>query len=186
MARARKLGPYQLGSIDPGNDKQARKCYVSYWRDSGLVLLEKINHLDFAKGLGHACEACALEAPIVYERGDDPAPPNTIVKINLAGGLLAGALSGGNVTTYEPKQWKGNAAKPPHHLAIWEELTPAERSLFPSPQGFDSVLDYINIGIDLNAPRYYKKPLRRYDAEVTNWLDSTGIGLVYLGRMPRP
>lgn len=193
MARAdggRRLGtPYQLGSIDPGNEEEARKCYVAYWHDSGLVQLEKLNHLDFAKGAaGSRCYACALETPVIYPNEKDPSPPNVIIGVNLAGCLLAGALAGGNVHTYRPKDWKGNRSKPPNHFDIWAELTPRERAIVnaeykPNAKDPEDVGAYIQRGIDLNSPRFYKKPLRQYSAGVTNYLDAIGVGFKHLGRM---
>ena len=173
----RKLGdPYDVCSIDPGNREKSRRCYLSYFNDSELQLMLSGSHESFAAGELPRAQRCVLETPIINR--DDAAPAITIVELNIAGALLAGAVGGGNVVTCTPKEWKGNRAKPPHHLEIWETLTPKERLLFPT-----DTLERIERGIDLNSIRYYKKPLRQYDFEVTNWLDSTGIGLVDLGRL---
>lgn len=190
----RKAGiPYDLASIDPDNDQETLRCYVGYWTSSELKKLAYFNHLDFAKGLGWQAHEVAVETPQIYMSGD-VVPPNVVVQLNIAGCLLAGAIAGGNVYTYNPHKWKGQRAKPPHHLEIWEELTPKERLLFPaeilSTVGKKrvklTVPEYIERGIELNAPRYYRKPLRQYDAAVTNQLDCAGIGLVHLGRLPKP
>lgn len=127
-----------------------------------------------------------IEKPQLYP-GSDEKDPNDCVDVFGAARLAEGFLRsrGGPIARYVfPNDWKGQMKKPPHHLRVWDVLTPAERAVFARDSGHDvdGVNDKIQRACQLLAA--YGK-VKEYSWQAHNLLDAVGLGLWHLKRTGR-
>jgi hypothetical protein len=181
------IGPLiELVSIDPGNEGGLGVCacaaferrkLVALWFQSysGPLIGTTWGDTQYPHGLYPGLFDAALEVPMIYPQGHER--PNDLIKLGIAGALLAASLGPRELTQYTPAEWKGQKAKPACHLILWEKLTPEERALFPE----DTEMRIMR-GVEVNAPRMYKQPLRNYSFKAHNLLDACAIGFHHMGR----
>lgn len=123
-----------------------------------------------------------IEKPRIYpySNGEDP---NDLIDLAIAlGGLRLSAIHAGvDVTLCEPRKWKGQRKKPPHHLSIWQALTHAEREVVAKAIGHtqQEIFTKINDACETLA-RTGK--IRKYAWDAHNAFDAVGIYLKHAGR----
>ena len=162
-----------LAAVDPGNVGGLGSCAVAFFVKRELVRLADLTFEEARTDSG--AHIVALEVPMIYPQGHER--PNDLIQLGIAGALVAAALSPTLIVKYTPAQWKGQKAKPACHLILWEKFSANERALFPKGTEMR-----IMRGVDVNAPRMYKQPLKNYSFKAHNLLDAAAIGLFHLGR----
>jgi hypothetical protein len=166
-------------AIDPGNARNEGECACAFF-DAGKMV--RLGYFDYDNARAYAKRshqddaAVVVELPMIYPGGHQR--PNDLINLAAAGFLVAGAFQAKRIVRYTPREWKGQKPKPPCHWLAWQVLTPAERRLFP----VDTEARIKN-GIEVNAPRLYKQPLKEYSFKAHNLLDACAIGLFHLGRV---
>ena len=165
-----------LVAIDPGNKGESGECAVAVFDKRVLISVHFQRFDDVHAGTFGVHAVVCLEVPEIYPGGHQR--PNDIVKLGIAGALLAGAMRPRELILLTPHQWKGNQAKPVCHHFLWQQLTAEERKLFPKGTG-----ERIAKGIADNAPRMYAQPLKNYGFKANNLLDAAAIGAKHLGRI---
>lgn len=120
-----------------------------------------------------------VERPVIYR---DTRNPNNVLDVAWEAALLVGWLTlgrtypGRELVEYTPQEWKGQLAKPPHHAAMWDVLTPQERELFPG--GTQETIDKA-----CTALAFGRKP--SYAGRVVDLLDAGALNLFHCGRLPK-
>lgn len=98
----------------------------------------------------------AIEKPQIYKRGK--ARKSDIADLLWSGGRISAAYRSARVTAWLPADWKGQVPKRIHHRRIFDALDVEEQRLL---FGWTK-------------------------ADKGHIMDAIGLGLVHLGRMPRP
>lgn len=167
-----------LIAIDPGNEGGKGVCACAGFANKKLVALwyeSAEDRVFFSKdSIAPYRFNIALEVPMMYPQGHER--PNDLIKLAIAGALLAARMQPHKITQYTPAEWKKQKAKPACHLILWEKLSPAERALFPK-----DTEARILTGVEVNAPRMYAQPLKNYSFKAHNLLDAVGIGMHHMG-----
>lgn len=107
------------------------------------------------------------EKPVVYPHS--PIPPNDLIPVAINLGQAMAWAEWGTVTTYEPRQWKGQVPKPKRYEK-WDTYIIHQRIL--------KVLDKDELKVYLLALATVPEKQRH------NIVDAVGIGLHHLGRLP--
>lgn len=144
-------------TIDSGANAGA-----SLWHSRTLSLCRLVKERDLAKwheqihDTGLVIHRTVVELPIYHTEGKSKVPPATLIKLGFSAGRLVPAMSE-EVETIWPVTWKGSLPDEILYARIMSVLSDTEKALIPE------------LGQSL----------------LHNVLDSIGIGLHVLGRMPR-
>ena len=168
-----------LLAIDPGDEGDHPVSTLAYYAAGHLVGLAEYNtqtaQITMLAGTLVKPDLIAIEKPRIYPNGH-PRPQN-IVNLAWAGGqaLLAARLAYGcTFREYEPRAWKGQVKKPPHHHRFWQVLAAPERLLFPNDT-------YARIHAACQALGRTGK-VEKYSWRWHNALDAAALGAFVLGR----
>lgn len=165
--------------LDPGS---AKECALAFF-DEQLNLVQLAWHgakyRHFAGPPVKPIVGITWEKPQYYPGQKKKVDPNKLIDLAISGASVAAQYGPPDcVKMLTAPQWKGQIAKPAHHMQLWAILSPAERMLFPD--GTDS---YIRV-----AARCYAVTgaVQGYSAAVVDLLDATALGCFCLGRLAGP
>lgn len=173
--------------LDPGSAKLCALAAFESGRLASLDWVDPVAH-QIKPVSGRVLtepEAIIWEKPQIYPKSKGN--PNQLIDLAVAGAaavewLAAGSGSCAFIKSLTPKQWKGNVAKPTHHMRLHAVLTEAERALFPNVDG-RSCWDYVFENARQLALTG-KEP--SYSAAVVDLLDAAALGCYDLGRLEGP
>lgn len=165
-----------LDAIDPGARKATERASYRARFDCGELV--EVGRLTYAQarllGSEDSPDVAVVEKPQLDGRSSKAAAG--LLALSWYGALTVGALGARVIVEYEPDDWKGQVAKPVHHLKLWRILTTLERQCFPADT--EAIIER---GVEATARAGGR--LRQYSAEVTNMLDAAALGCFHLKRI---
>lgn len=121
-----------------------------------------------------------IESPVIYPKGNSEGTrdPEVIMRLRETVGYIRGILAVKGITaaTTDPRSWKGQFKKPPHHQRVWSLLLPSERELIAKVLGYTPT--HIEAKIERACEQLARTGnVRGYSWNAHNVLDAVGLNL---------